>query len=143
MFQNILIVLLVFFGFWLLKSLFPAKRKPKLGQETSAKQYGPYQAVSIHAYSQGCSAAEAMKGKRFLATETPLLPLEGCASAECHCVYVHHADRRSGNGGRRTVRDTEEQLQLLSGQTDRRLSNGRRNSDFSPIPAVAGFQSPQ
>ena len=142
MFQNVLIILLVVVGFWLLKSLFPAKRKPKLGQGTSAKKFGPYQAVSIHAYSQGCSAAESLKGKRFLATGTPLLPLEDCASAECHCVYVHHADRRSGNGGRRTALDTAEQ-QLIPGQQDRRQGGGRRNSDFSPVPAVAGFQSPQ
>lgn len=141
MFQNLLIILLIALAFWLLKSLFPARHRPRLGQESGGHRLGPYQAVSIHSYSQHCAAAEALKGQRFLSSESPILPLEGCSCEDCHCVYTHHADRRSGNGGRRSARLAEEQLQQISGTRDRRRSNGRRQADPANVHALANLQS--
>ena len=135
MYQNALIIVLLFVAIWLLRNLFPAKPKPKLGHtqwrgDTTAGRQSPFQAVSIHGYAHNCVAVEAVRGKRYLSAETPLLPLEGCGSGDCHCIYLHHMDRRSGNRGRRFAPAYDEDDTAMPGQYNRRLSTGRRASDL-------------
>ena len=127
----LLIVLLLLAAYWLLRNLFPPRHRPKLGDAKPAQQGKdhPYRAVSIRSYSDRCEAVRAVKGKRFLSAESPpLLPLDGCTSGDCHCVYVHHVDRRSGNGGRRLLA-MGGNYQVISGQSNRRQGTGRRASD--------------
>ncbi len=64
----------------------------------------PWHAVEIVAPKSACPAAQALKGRRFLSTEAPLLPLHDCAlTGSCHCVYRKHTDRRDS-----TVRRSED-----------------------------------
>ena len=35
-----------------------------------------------------------LETKRFLSSEAPLLPLDGCTLRNCQCRYVHYEDRR-------------------------------------------------
>ncbi len=138
MYSNVAIVVSVLVVIWLLRNLFPAKHKPRLAQ--LARQSGdqrPFRAVSINASSRACDPARALKGQRFLSRNTPILPLEGCGSRECRCVYVHHADRRKGDGGRRKSRQMETDYALRSGQLERRSGVGRRSGDFINQLAMA------
>jgi hypothetical protein len=83
-----------------------------------------WHAVLIVAPGSACAAAQACKGKRYLSTEAPRLPLANCDAAACGCKYRHFEDRRAGprreeaNGpdGKRPV-------------TNRRKTKGRRAQD--------------
>jgi len=86
-----------------------------------------WNAVAIVAATGGCEAARALKGKRFLSTEAPRLPLAQCASpGECRCVYKKYADRRAGP--RREVEKTGLQ-RTSTGTQERRSRRGRRSTD--------------
>ena len=53
-----------------------------------------WHAVIVVGPANACAAAQACKGKRFLSSEAPRLPLKGCDSARCECRYRHYNDRR-------------------------------------------------
>ena len=64
--------------------------------EVSAPVEEPWRAVVVVGQSKTCRAAEELRGKRFLNSEAPSLPLPQCSSPTlCKCVYRHYADRRS------------------------------------------------
>ena len=67
----------------------PAPPKPK-----------NYHAVSIRSGPDSCESVKAFRGKRYLATEAPPLPVPGCDAAACDCRFRHHEDRRSGEDRR-------------------------------------------
>ena len=80
----------------------------------------PYHAVSVRLGSDCCTEAAQLQDMRFLSTEAPHLPLAGCSSVTCGCVYQHHDDRRSGD-------DRREKVEIVV--RDRRRSSGRRQTD--------------
>jgi hypothetical protein len=134
--QNLLLIALVLVVIWLLRKMFPGGTQSLYGRAkgtgaTSAHNHA-YEAVSIHCYTDRCAAAEQVAGQRFLAREAPPLPLASCTSAKCHCVYMHHVDRRGGTD-RRVIHPLREPVPSASGYQNRRNSRGRRASD----PAVA------
>ena len=55
-----------------------------------------FHAVSVKPGSYACGAVTELAGTRFLASEAPELPLQGCTAAKCECHFVHHRDRRTG-----------------------------------------------
>ena len=59
-----------------------------------------FHAVSIRFKAGACAAAKMLAEERYLSSEAPKLPLEGCDSASCECRFVHHKDRRSGEDRR-------------------------------------------
>ena len=59
-----------------------------------------YHAVSIKLSGHVCKAAEEMRGRRFLSTAAPKLPLPGCDVLDCNCRFTHHKDRRAGKDRR-------------------------------------------
>ena len=84
-------------------------------------------AVSIATAGGGCDAARALKGKRFLGSDAPRLPLNECtAPATCRCAYRKYADRREGP--RREVEQTGMRRSGLA-QQERRVRRGRRATD--------------
>jgi hypothetical protein len=100
------------------------------GDETSKGAGGknPWHAVEIVAPKAACAAAQALKGKRFLSGEAPLLPLPDCAlSDSCHCVYRKHGDRRD-DSVRRSEDDTGIR-RMTPALQERRLKRGRRKTD--------------
>lgn len=90
----------------------------------------PYHAVSIHPADAHCSPVETIKLKRFLSEEAPGLPLPGCNSENCHCRYVHHADRRTGTRDRRMGDPDAANESGFQGMRERRNAKGRRGSDL-------------
>lgn len=85
-----------------------------------------WHAVAIVPGATHCQAVEAIKGRRILSSEAPILPLRECDVAACKCKYRHHDDRR--DGPRRTE---EAQAGGMRSRTsaDRRNSRGRRDTD--------------
>jgi len=88
----------------------------------------PFHAVAIKPGKQACAEAIAMKGRRFLSSEAPRLPLAGCRNGACTCVYQHYQDRRS-----RVERRDPYGLRTASweqpDQQERRARRGRRYTD--------------
>lgn len=85
-----------------------------------------WSAVSIVCTSASCAAAQALKGRRYLSTEAPRLPLKDCASpGTCPCVYRKYADRRAGP--RREAESSG--LRRSSPNPERRRARGRRSTD--------------
>ncbi len=73
----------------------PATARPAKASETTA-----FHAVSIKFASSACSAAKSLKGKRYLSSAAPRIPLPECDVLECTCRFVHHKDRRDGDDRR-------------------------------------------
>jgi hypothetical protein len=71
----------------------------------------------IVAPAKACQAALACKGKRFLSSEAPRLPLKQCDAARCDCRYRHFPDRR---GEPRRAEET--------GAADKRVHSNRRET---------------
>ncbi len=86
-----------------------------------------YAGVEISVPMNGCAAAEAQKGRRYLQSEAPMLPLAGCNREHCRCKFVKYSDRRDGEDRRAdlgefaTIHD--------SANSNRRRGPGRRDSD--------------
>ena len=96
--------------------------------ESRAPPKEPWHAVSVVAGPLACPSAGSCKGKRFLASEAPPLPLPDCASRwRCKCTYRHHADRRAG-----PRRATELGMFRHFTGSENRRSPGRRADD---VPA--------
>ena len=92
----------------------------------------PWHAVSIESGSDicdnCCKAAGALQGQRFLSSEAPTLPLQGCSNPRsCHCRYRHHPDRRHE---RRRTMDYGFPSAPHNGIERRRGARGRRSTDL-------------
>ncbi len=94
------------------------------GKKTSDTRY---HAVSIILPSNVCEAAKALIDKRFLSTEAPIFPVDGCDEASCSCGYRHFGDRRDGPRRALDVRTAE---QFHTGVA-RRVSPDRRDESQS------------
>ncbi len=86
----------------------------------------PWHAVVIAASAGACAAAQACKGKRFLSSEAPMLPLAGCDARRCDCKYRHYDDRR---GGPRRQEEKASAPVTARSQVNRRGKRGRRSTD--------------
>ncbi|WP_052094311.1 hypothetical protein [Pseudohaliea rubra] len=96
----------------------------------TASGASPYAAVSIVAAPGSCSAAKAVQGKRFLATEGVTLPLEDCSLTRCHCFMKKHRERRQSDSERRLAQGLKSELYKLNGEPERRAGpRGRRSTD--------------
>jgi hypothetical protein len=83
-----------------------------------------WHAVTIVASGSACPAAINCKGKRFLSSEAPRLPLTECTAERCSCKYRHYEDRRNA------PRRAEERGAAPSRvSTNRRAKRGRRAVD--------------
>ena len=108
------------------KSLF-GRSEPVGASVTPKKKSNPYHAVTIAPGPRACAPAQAMRGKRFLSREAPVLPLKNCGSTECTCRYEHHDDRRQAQ---RRARDLGVSIDGYEGSEKRqKTKRGRRNDD--------------
>jgi hypothetical protein len=83
-----------------------------------------WHAITIVGRATACAAAQACKGKRFLSSEAPRLPLSGCDVQQCGCKYRHFEDRRG------EPRRTDEKIaDSKRPSTNRRATRGRRATD--------------
>ena len=99
--------------------------KPPRSEEVSTrKPRHRWHAVTIVAPSGACEAAFACKGKRFLSSEAPRLPLAQCDADRCNCKYRHFEDRRAG-----PRRSAETGAPEKRTPVNRREKRGRRSVD--------------
>ncbi len=98
-------------------------KKPRPPVRTT---YSVFHGVSISSRNQVmCNAAAELHSRRFLADEAPRLPLDACLTpSNCHCVYKHFDDRRTG-----LRRDSDEGLPGNVHPVDVRYGVGRRVTD--------------
>jgi hypothetical protein len=130
MLQDSLLVIVAGAIAWLLVRMLPKREETGTSAYRRSTAASPFHGVSVYPYSNCCQHAKAVNGKRFLSSEAPHLPLEGCEAQVCHCVYRHHADRRTGTGNRRTI-DIEGDVLLHHGGRNCRSGVGRREIDKS------------
>jgi len=102
----------------------PAAKRPVVATDT-----GEFHAVSIKFTSGACAAARNLKGKRFLSSAAPRIPLPDCDVLECKCRFLHHKDRRDGDD-RRDL--THPDLPRVRGRSKRTSESGG-NGEKSPI----------
>jgi hypothetical protein len=78
------------------RGMFFAGGEPKaaMPSKPALKPVQKFHAVSVTPGRNCCHSARALKGKRFLSREAPVLPLKNCMNDECTCFYAHHEDRR-------------------------------------------------
>ncbi|AWI77338.1 hypothetical protein CEW83_20595 [Parazoarcus communis] len=85
-----------------------------------------FHAVEVRASGKACASSRALKGKRYLSTEAPPIPLPSCTQEACSCVYVHFDDRRATQRRDVYLHGAYEQGER---KQERRAQNGRRQSD--------------
>ena len=71
------------------------RRQPKHVPSRSTRRPERFAAVEIRRGSRACEAARALEGERFLANQSPALPLAGCSKARCDCRFAKLSDRRT------------------------------------------------
>ncbi len=54
-----------------------------------------FASVEIRPRSGACRAARELEGQRFLANQSPALPLSGCTKTRCDCTFAKLSDRRT------------------------------------------------
>ncbi len=110
-----------------------SRGKKSVPHTTAVKS--PFSAVSIEFSGEACAAARELKGKRFLESEAPITPLEGCNLPRCRCRYVHYPDRRSSEDRRDPLGSAQGFLQTQGG-VDRRHASDRRKADPTETDAT-------
>ncbi len=81
-----------------------------------------YPGVAIRPHPNACDAAWDQKSKRYLTSDVPVLPLEGCDRTTCQCQYVEYSDRRSGKARRATY--------VTATGLDTDVTNNQRETGF-------------
>ena len=76
---------------WWLRSRPQSRHVPS----RSARAAERFAAVEIRWRSGACDAARALDGQRFLANQSPALPLAGCMKKRCDCRFEKLSDRRT------------------------------------------------
>ena len=90
----------------------------------------PGHAVEVRAGLMACPACRAVVGKRFLSTQAPALPVDGCRQPQvCRAIYVHHDDRRAGPRRELELPGASRVGSSREGAAERRIGRGRRSSD--------------
>ena len=94
-----------------------------------AKKSTTYHAVAIKFPQNGCAAAKAIAGRRFLANEAPTLPLPECDVSNCGCQFTHYDDRRARKDRRSPFATSMSTDGTGSFEKERRDKKDRRSDD--------------
>jgi hypothetical protein len=97
----------------------PAPRDLPSGTARAAERFA---AVEIVWRGGACDAARAVAGQRFLADQSPALPLAGCTKARCDCRFAKLSDRRTEQRRWEYERLT---MAMFTTARRRKLSDGR------------------
>ena len=92
-----------------------------------------YHSVNVVSGSYMCAAAAALKDKKILSAEAPMLPLKECDNpGDCRCVYKHFDDRRQGT--RREDQNAAIRIVTIAPvakkDAERRRKGARREADI-------------
>jgi len=103
------------------------RTEPEAKPAAPRKPVNPYHSVTLAPGLRSCAAVAALRKRRFLSREAPVLPLKGCDRNDCECRYQHHDDRRDNH---RRVTDLGVSIDGYVGPERRRkVKRGRRASD--------------
>jgi hypothetical protein len=100
-----------------------AKRATQTGLRGASSRVR-WRSVAIIGPTTACAAAQMCKGKRYLCSEAPRLPLQGCDASRCDCKYRHFEDRRGA-----PRRAEEKGMTSTRVETNRRKNRDRRADD--------------
>lgn len=114
------IALLAAAGWWWARS-----SKARHVPSRTARAAERFASVEIRRRSGACDAAHALEGQRFLANQSPALPLVGCTKPRCDCTFAKLSDRRTDD--RRWGNDGLSAAMFIKAQ--RRKQAGRRDAD--------------
>ncbi len=103
-----------------------SKRKTKASIVTKPK-VSAYHCVELVIPYDGCEAAMAHHGIRYLSAQAPTIPLPGCGQ-NCGCRFKHHSDRRHEE--RRDPFSASALHTIYSDQKNRRLGGDRRRTSI-------------
>lgn len=103
----------------------PQDQKASLGGLDKLQSSGMFWGVEIG--QPGCEAAHKLLGQQYSFAEAPELPLEGCTSAMCTCLFKGVRECRSRH--RRKQDDRRGEVRYDKGKSDRRSPKNRRRSD--------------
>lgn len=67
---------------------------------SSTRESTRFASVTLRCDRHACASAQSMRGKAFLASEAPTLPLTACDATHCQCKYAKTSDRRATEGRR-------------------------------------------
>jgi hypothetical protein len=109
--------------------LFVKKQKSTKLESKPKRRLNPYKSVEVCCDESACDGAKALIGKRFLVSDTPLLPLLDCTSKKCNCKYSHHPDRRDFEEDRRLSSSLKASVFWDGDNKERRDKHGRRVGD--------------
>lgn len=91
--------------------------------------WNEYHSVVIVAGSNACSDVRALEGQYLLAHEAPFLPIQTCNQREtCHCIYLHHSDRRHTDRRRDFLQSAIVREECRSGRERRREGTWRQSN---------------
>jgi hypothetical protein len=96
---------------------------PPDAQLKKLRQSGRFWGVSVESH---CRASSSLAGRQFSFDSPPVLPVEGCIEARCHCCLRGLPDRRERRD-RRSADDRRAILRMESGE--RRSQRPRRRDD--------------
>ncbi len=126
---SLLMVLLGAF-FWMRRNRQASTESPEAGpllspqaQLHKLQHSGRFWGVSVESH---CRASSPLAGRRFAFDSPPMLPVEGCKEASCHCCLRGLPDRRKQRE-RRSGEDRRHSLRMES--SDRRSQRPRRQDD--------------
>ena len=74
------------------------KKSAPTAQQTrpsSTRESTRFASVMLRRDRHACASAQSMRGKAFLASEAPTLPLTACDATHCQCKYAKTSDRRA------------------------------------------------
>ncbi len=100
-----------------------------------------YRGVTISPHLEMCAVAEEQRGRRFLATDAPELPLPGCDVRKCGCRYRQHEDRRDEEDRRSGFGQMNEISQRLGVNEKRLAGNADRRRTVSKAEPAAYFNN--
>ena len=105
------------------------KAMEKEARLKESKERNRYHCVEIRPRGKACEQAKRHAGVRYLSSEAPRLPLEGCNVAQCACRYVHFSDRRVDE--RRQSYGLSNIITASTGGEDSRSKTDRRKDSAS------------
>lgn len=92
-----------------------------------------FHAVSLQFAGNACEAAKNMRGRRFLSTAAPRIPLPDCDASACQCKFVHHKDRRANEDRRSPFATRGGAGEIAERQFDKRHSGERRHDENDDV----------
>ncbi len=124
--------LLILTSGWLFVRIRQNKASEIAESKPSVQDSGRYHAVAIKYSENGCDAAKAMTGRRFLSSAAPRLPLPECDALECRCQFAQYKDRRTNHDRRSPFSPAGPSGSTGTYEKERRQRTDRRTNDDQP-----------